>query len=103
MSRWFHPSSKKLQHWLDSGGPDDVDIHVAECSRCANRLEELAAPLPELTAALTASLSAPDDLVHRLGVRMTDSMRSREDLAIILELLGVPLGTVRNLITETDT
>lgn len=102
MSRFFHPSSKRLQQWLDTGQPADVDEHVADCQRCANRLEELAAPMPELTEAITASLRSPDDLVQRLGVRMTESMRSREDLAIILELMGVPLGTVRNLMTETD-
>lgn len=98
----FHPSARKLQDWLDDGGPDDVDTHVAGCVRCANRLEELAAPLPELTDALTRSLQAPDDLVQRLGVRMTDTMRAREDLQLLLELMGIPLGTVRSLMTEDD-
>ena len=104
MSRrtWFHPSARKLQRWLEEGGPDDVDRHVAECARCANRLEELATPLPELTTALARSLAAPDDLVQRLGTRMTASMRNREDLAILLELLGVPIGTVRTLFTEDE-
>lgn len=98
----FHPSARKLQSWLDDGGPDDVDTHVAECVRCANRLEELAAPLPELTDALARSLQAPDDLVQRLGARMTESMRAREDLQLLLELMGVPLGTVRSLMMEDD-
>ena len=100
--KFFHPSGKKLQRWLDEGGPEEVDTHVADCDRCANRLEELAAPLPELGAALALSMQAPTDLVQRLGERMTESMRSREDLAIILELLGIPLSTVRNLMTEDD-
>ena len=101
--RWFHPSARKLQRWLDDGGPDDVDGHVATCARCANRLEELAAPLPELSSALADSMRAPEDLVQRLGARMTESMRSREELAILLELMGLPLGTVRNLLMEDDT
>lgn len=100
--RWFHPSARRLRHWLDEGGPDDVDAHVAGCARCANRLEELAAPLPELSTALALSLAAPDDLVGRLGARMTESMRTREDLRILLDLMGIPLGTVRNLMTEDD-
>lgn len=100
---WFHPSSRKLQRWLDDGGSAEVDTHVAGCARCANRLEELAAPLPELSEALTRSMQAPDDLVQRLGARMTESMRSREDLQLLLELMGLPLGTVRSLMMEDDT
>ncbi|MDW3217392.1 MAG: hypothetical protein R8F63_02155 [Acidimicrobiales bacterium] len=100
--RWFHPSARSLQRWLDDGDPDDVDAHVAGCDRCANRLEELAAPLPDLTQALNRSLRAPDDLVQRLGARMTETMRAREDLQLLLELMGVPLGTVRSLMMEDD-
>ena len=91
------------QRWLDHGETDSVDAHVAGCARCANRLEELAAPMPEVAAALTASLRAPEDLVQRLGARMTESMRTREDLAILLDLMGIPLATVRNLMTEDET
>ena len=100
--KWFHPSARKLQRLLDDGGSADVDAHVAECARCANRLEELAAPLPELSQALTRTLQAPDDLVQRLGHRMTESMRAREDLQLLLELMGIPLGTVRSLMMEDD-
>lgn len=97
-----HPSARMLRRWLDTGGTADVDDHVARCTRCADRLEVLAAPAPELSAALVASMRPPDDLVHRLGVRMTESMRTREDLQILLELMGIPLGTLRNLMTEDD-
>ena len=100
--KWIHPSARKLRRWLEAGEPDDVDAHVSQCARCANRLEELATPLPELATALSQSLQAPDDLVRRLGERMTDSMRTREDLKILLELMGIPFGTVRNLMTEDD-
>ncbi len=101
--KWIHPSNRKLQRWLDDGEPQDVDEHVAGCVRCANRLEELATPLPELSQALSRSMQAPDDLVQRLGVRMTESMRTREDLRLLLELMGVPLATVRSLMMEDDT
>ena len=64
---WVHPSARKLRLWLENGGPVDVDAHVANCGRCANRLSDLASPLPEISAALVASLRPPDDLVQRLG------------------------------------
>ncbi|MEQ8840060.1 MAG: hypothetical protein RIB98_03695 [Acidimicrobiales bacterium] len=97
-----HPSGRRLKTWLDGGGSERVDAHVVECARCANRLEELAAPVPELSRALSQSLQAPDDLVQRLGARMTNRMQAREDLQILLELMGVPLATVRNLLMEDD-
>ncbi len=98
----FHPSTKRLRHWLERG-PDaepTVDEHILTCDRCANRLEELAHPLPELGAALTQSLSTPDDLVTRLGVRMNESIRNREDLALFFELMGVSFATVRTLMED---
>lgn len=97
-----HPSARRLHDWLDSGGPHDIDRHVAGCSRCATRLEELAEPVPQLAGALSLTLQPPDDLVRRLGAKMTDSMRTREDLVILLELMGVPWHTVRTLMTDLD-
>ncbi len=102
----FHPSAKNLERWLaaDAEGEldHDVDGHVATCDRCANRLEDLAQPVPELGAALSAMLQAPDDLVQRLGARMSNSMRNREDLQLFMELMGVPFDTVRTLLSDTD-
>ena len=87
----------------DSSGVDPVlDEHIATCERCATRLEELAQPLPALTDALSRSLRAPDDLVQRLGVRMNTTIRSRDDLRLFFELMGVPFATVRSLM-EDDT
>ncbi len=101
----FHPSNKRLERWLDgsddSGSVDEgVDTHVATCERCANRLEELAQPVPELTAALAQTLRAPEDLVQRLGARMTDTIRNQEDLQLFFELMGIPVATIRNLMME---
>ena len=99
-----HPSAKALQRWLDDGTAPDVEVddHVADCDRCATRLEELAQPLPTLTDALSRTLQAPDDLVQRLGVRMNTTIRNREDLRLFFELMGVPFATVRSLM-EDDT
>lgn len=103
--RWrlgLHPSTKRLQRWLDgeAQAEPDVDAHILTCDRCANRLEELAQPLPDLSAALVESLSSPDDLVSRLGVRMNETIRNREDLSLLFELMGIPFATVRNLMED---
>lgn len=98
----LHPSARRLRHWLDHGEPHEVDRHVVDCARCANRLEEIATPLPEITTALSRTLQPPDDLVRRLGERMTRSMRNREDLAILLDLMGVPWHTVQYLMADVE-
>ena len=96
------PSDKRLLQWLEAGdGADpELDAFLATSERCANRLEELAQPLPELGAALQQSLASPDDLVARLGVRMNETIRNREDLSLLFELMGVPFATVRNLMED---
>lgn len=98
----LHPSNKRLLRWLEGGVDADaaVDEHIATCDRCANRLEDLAQPIPELGSALTQSLQAPDDLVQRLGVRMNASIQNREDLSLFFELMGIPFATVRSLMEE---
>ncbi len=103
--RWklgMHPSSKRLQRWLEAGpvAEPEVDEHILTCDRCANRLEELAQPLPELGVALQRTLASPDDLVARLGVRMNETIRNREDLSLLFELMGIPFATVRNLMED---
>ena len=98
----FRPSDKRLLQWLEQGDGFDprLDEYIATNERAANRLEELAQPLPELGHALTQSLQAPDDLVQRLGARMNASIRNREDLSLFFELMGVPFATVRSLMEE---
>ncbi|MEO0495398.1 MAG: hypothetical protein AAF081_18475 [Actinomycetota bacterium] len=98
----FRPSDKRLLRWLERGDGFDprLDAYIATNERAANRLEELAEPLPELGTALTQSLQAPDDLVQRLGVRMNASIQNREDLSLLFELMGVPFATVRSLMED---
>ena len=38
--------------------------------------------------------------VARLGVRMNETVRNREDLSLLFELMGVPFATVRNLMED---
>ena len=99
---FVHPTKRALRRWLDGAEAGAVDEHVSTCRRCAARLEDIAAPVPALGDAISQTLQPPDDLVERLGVRMTDSMRNREDLQIFLDLLGVPWRTVQNLMIEGE-
>ncbi len=100
----LRPSDKRLLQWLEQGdGADpELDAFLATSNRCATRLEELAQPSPDLGAALARSLSTPDDLVTRLGARMNETIRNREDLSLLFELMGVPFATVRNLMEDDE-
>ncbi len=99
---WVHPRKRTLERWLESTDVGPVDEHISTCRRCANRLEDLAAPIPSLGDAISETLRPPDDLAERLGVRMNESMRNREDLQIFLDLLGVPWRTVQTLLEEAE-
>ncbi|MEM9201516.1 MAG: hypothetical protein AAGC53_07640 [Actinomycetota bacterium] len=96
------PSDKRLLQWLERGDGFDpkLDTYLATSERAATRLEELAKPLPDLGPALAQTLSSPDDLVGRLGVRMTETVRGRDDLTLLFELMGIPFATVRNLMED---
>lgn len=100
MKSRLHPSNRKLASWLETGGPDEVDEHVAECERCAAALEALAVPEPTVSEALAAFLEPPEDLVHRINDRISDSLRNRADLKMFAELIGISLPTAQLLLTE---
>ena len=96
------PSDDRLRRLLEHGEGFDpaLDAFLATSARCADRLEELAQPLPELGPALHERLAAPDDLAVRLGVRMNESIRTRNDVSLFVELMGVPFATVRALVDD---
>ncbi len=96
----IHPSKRKLAGWLETGGPEEVDLHVAGCERCATSLEALAIPEPKLGDALAAFLAPPEDLVTRMNDRISDSLRNRADLKMFAELVGLPIPTAQLLLTE---
>ncbi len=100
MKSRLHPSKRKLTTWLETGGPVDVDDHVAQCERCAGTLEALAIPEPSVSDALAAFLAPPDDLVSRMNDRISDSLRNRADAKMFAELVGISLPTARLLLTE---
>ena len=63
---WVHPRKRTLKRWLESTDAGPVDEHISTCRRCANRLEDLAAPTPALGDAISQTIRPPDDLAERL-------------------------------------
>lgn len=89
-----HPSRRRLLAWLE-GGDDAIDAHLAGCERCASRLEDLSQPANAIGDALRAMLAPPPDLQPRLRSGIARQMRNREDMRLLVELLGLPWQTAR--------
>ncbi|MEE9416805.1 MAG: hypothetical protein V3V01_16095 [Acidimicrobiales bacterium] len=95
-----HPSTKKLADWLETGGPPEVESHVTTCDRCAESMDALAVPVPSMSRALTAVLQPPNEYRERLSERISESLRNRADLALFVDLMGVPLPTAKMLLGD---
>ncbi len=97
MKRQFrHPSRRRLRSWLESGDPS-IDAHLATCETCATRLEDLSAPAADLGEALRTTLAPPQDLQPRLRAGIAQKLQTREDLRLLVELMGIPMQTIRML------
>ena len=92
--RIFHPSRRRLTTWLEGGDPS-IDDHIAGCHRCAAVLEDLGQPDSRIGEALRTVLAPPADIQRRLQVGMAAKMQTREDLRLLVELLGLPAQTWR--------
>ena len=97
-NRHLHPSSSKLQQWLDEGVPS-IDEHVEGCLRCSERLEELTGEdsAALVRRALVAVTRPPDDLNPRLNESIALRMSARQDWALVGDLFGVSWRTIRVL------
>ncbi len=96
----LHPGKRKLETWLETGGPAEVDDHVAHCERCAAALEAIAVPEPTIGMFLASIVEPPDGLVARMNDRISDSLQNRADLRMFTELMGISLPTAQLLLTE---
>lgn len=65
-NRHLHPSRQKLQDWLGGERPE-LDEHIHNCFRCAERLEESNQVANPIAAALTTLLAPPANLQPRLS------------------------------------
>lgn len=96
--RLWHPSGRRLAVWLDQGDPK-LDEHLATCERCASRLEDLSRPVAPVGEALRTMLAPPPDLQPRLRTGIARKMQNREDLRLLVELMGLPWQTARAMVT----
>jgi anti-sigma factor RsiW len=92
-----HPSRARLHAWLDGELASELDDHLRTCERCAGVLEASAAGTPPFGSLLDHLLAAPADLEARLRSGIAGRLQTREDLRLMVELLGVPAETLRAL------
>lgn len=95
-----HPPRETLERWLDGHAEPKLDDHVARCTTCAARLEELASPTADVRAALVEALQPPADLVPRLQHGVRSRLERRQELGLLAGLLGLSWETTRLLMDE---
>ena len=101
MWRIGHPSVRKLQQWID-GDDVDIDVHLATCDHCADRLEPLLGESDApIGSALLQLLVVPDELPERLRTKIDKRLSDQRDLTLITEFFGLPFRTAR-VMTSTD-
>lgn len=95
-----HPSTGALRDWLE-GVTTELDAHIAECSRCATKIEMMQAtePTPSFREMLIESLAVPADLPERLQGGISARIRARNDWLLVSELFALPFDTVRAMAT----
>jgi hypothetical protein len=97
-----HPSKVRLHAWLDGEAAGDIDDHLLHCERCAATLEASAAGTPTFAGLLDQVLAAPEDLEARLRGGVAARLQTREDLRLLVELLGVPMETLKTFSAPQD-
>jgi hypothetical protein len=94
----LHPSSKRLEGWLESGVTDaGLETHVENCTRCSDAIETLADDVSGLLPALQAILQPAPGLEDRMENRIRAAMLAREDLRLMLRIFGSGAETARIL------
>ncbi len=90
----WHPSKRRLSTWLEHGD-ESIESHLSDCEHCATRLEDLSQPSPSIRDALSTMLAPPDDLQPRLRAGISRRMQAREDMRLLVELMGIPWQTAQ--------
>lgn len=95
MSRFGHPSMRKLSLWLETG-EGDVGKHLEGCTHCADRLESLADESDHVLRSMLAQvLAAPEQIPERLQSAINERMDGRRDLMLLGELFTLPIRTAK--------
>lgn len=107
-----HPSSDALRRWLLGTGVDDerVSDHVANCARCAGKLEQLDIEADaslerdddRVSSALLSLLAPAEGLSERVEVSVVGRLGSRQYLGVLGDLFGAGVETSRLLLTEEE-
>lgn len=108
-----HPSTEALRRWLLGDAEDEqVSEHVADCGRCATKLEQIDHETAEgaqtpadgnsVAAALHSLLAPAEGLSERVEVSVVDRLGSRQYLAVLGDLFGAGIETSRLLLTEEE-
>jgi len=101
-NRHLHPSPRKLERWVNGTEPS-LDLHIENCHRCANRIEEAFEPgTTGIKAAMMAVSRPPTDLARRLNQGIGLKMQQRADVELVGELIGVSWQTVRVMSRGTE-
>lgn len=84
-----HPTRRRLQRWLDTGGPRRVSHHIEECPECQEVLEEISALDEELVADLQAATSPPEDLRERTHGGVDVRLRNEAAVGSFLDVFAL--------------
>ncbi len=93
-----HPSRRRLQTWLDSGGPRRTDRHVSECRACQEDLDELSALDDSTLSDLVAATEPPEDLTDRVADGVDTRLRDEASAAAFADLFTIGWDFVRCIV-----
>jgi hypothetical protein len=98
-----HPTRRRLQRWLDTGGPRRVESHVEACEHCQQILDELTV-LDEATVAdLQVATTPPQDLHERTTGGVDARLRDEAALTAFADLFTIGWDVVRAVVDPVTT
>ena len=90
-----HPNAARLQAWLETGEPNRVGRHVAECERCMTSVEELSLFDDSLRADIAEVWAPPSDVEDRTAQQLQRRLRNEEALLTFVDLFAVGWDAIR--------
>lgn len=93
-----HPSPRRLQTWLDTGGPRRVDHHVGNCEDCQQKLDDLSALDDTTVSDLVAVTAPPGDLTDRVAEGVDTRLRDEAAATVFADLFFIGWDFVRCIV-----
>jgi hypothetical protein len=97
-----HPNAARLQAWLETGEPNRVGRHVAECDRCMTSVEELSLFDDSLRADIAEVWAPPSDVEDRTAQQLQRRLRNEEALLTFVDLFAVGWDAIRLVFHPED-